>query len=219
MELFAQWVVLLFHLDDQQDEGPMGRSPDQVRAVYQALTCVIDDDPTTLSAAAVAALTDLWPRAAAGLSDAWRGRFRAHLLRHRDAFLAQSAHRDRATVPTPQEYPALRRDANGMFMFDLVEAALRAEVPAALADGALWQEMYAASNDLTAWCNDVLSLNREVAAGEVTNYVIVLERATGCGTTAALDRVLGRIRDRYLRLTSIRTELDRPLAALPSKKT
>ncbi|MFD5327970.1 terpene synthase family protein [Streptomyces sp. NPDC127092] len=217
VELFARWVVLLFHLDDQQDEGPMGRSPDHVRAVYQAMTSVIDGDPPAARPApAVAAMADLWPRTADGLSGAWRLRFRAQFLCHRDAFLTQVTHRERATVPTRERYPALRRDANGMFMWNLVEAALRTEVPAALADGALWREMCEASNDVTAWCNDVLSLKREIAAGEVTNYVIVLQHATGCDTATALDQVCGHIRARYLRLTAIRAELVRPIAALPA---
>ncbi|MFD9574962.1 terpene synthase family protein [Streptomyces sp. NPDC059982] len=217
VELFARWVLWLFHLDDQQDEGPMGRSADEVRSVYRALVRVIDGyPPAPAPVAAVAALSDLWSRTAAGLSEAWRLRFRSHLLGHRDAFLTQISHRDHATIPAPQEYPALRRNANGTFMFDLIEAALHTEVPAGLADSALWREMCAASNDLTAWCNDILSLTREKAAGETTNYVIVLEHATGCDTPTAIDQVCERIKARHHRLTALRTELDEPLAALPA---
>ncbi|MGW1771244.1 terpene synthase family protein [Streptomyces sp. NPDC002104] len=217
-ELFARWVTLLFHLDDQQDEGPMGRSAEEVKAVYRALTSIVDAPPASVISPtpAVTAFADLWPRTADGLSAAWRRRFRSHLLGHRDAFLAQIAHREDGTVPTCEGYPGLRRDANGMFMFDLVEAALRTEVPAALAEGALWREMCEASNDLTAWCNDILSHSRETAAGEVTNYVIVLEQATGCDTGTALGLVLDRIRDRHHRLAEVRAELAEPLAALPA---
>ncbi|MFF2306130.1 terpene synthase family protein [Streptomyces sp. NPDC058128] len=219
VELFAQWVAFLFHLDDQQDEGPMGQSADTVHAVYNTLTSIIDGRPTAPSTApAATALTDLWPRTATGLSPAWRERIRGHLLSHRDAFLTQIHHRDHGTVPTPDDYPALRRDANGMFMFDLVEAVLHTEVPARLAGGPIWQEMCEASNDITAWCNDLLSLAREAAAGESTNYVIVLTHATGCDTTAAVDQVRKHIQTRYRRLTDLRSRLTPHLDALPSTR-
>ncbi|MEV4730280.1 terpene synthase family protein [Saccharopolyspora sp. NPDC049426] len=77
----------------------------------------------------MSALTDLWPRTTAGMSVRWRDRVIANLHRHRDAFLTQIAHRQAGILPTPEEYPALRWESNGMFMFDVIESACGTEVP------------------------------------------------------------------------------------------
>lgn len=195
VELFAQWVTWLLHLDDEQDEGAMGRSPETVHATYAAITAVIEDQPVPHAngVPAVTALADFWPRTAEGMSNAWRRRILAHIHRHRDAFLTQTAHRRNATVPTPHAYPALRRDANGMFMFDLVEVAYRTEIPPPLAATTSWIKLCAASSDITAWCNDVFSLRRETANNEPTNYVTVLRHARACSEQTAVEQVGARI--------------------------
>ncbi|WP_338897271.1 terpene synthase family protein [Streptomyces sp. TG1A-60] len=194
VELFAQWVAWLFHLDDEQDEGAMGRSPQRVHATYTAVTAVIQGRPTPAAGPpAVRALADLWPRTAARMSPAWHERILGHVHRHRDAFLTQATHRQAGTFPTPQEYPSLRRDANGMFMYDLVEVACRTEIPPHLAASADWNELCAASSDITAWCNDVVSLPRERANNEPTNYVTVLRHAQGCTEQEAVEQVRAHI--------------------------
>lgn len=74
-------------------------------------------------------------------------------------------------------------------MYDLVEALHHAEVPVAIAETGCWRQMVTAANDLTAWTNDLLSVSREVAAGESTNYAIVLRRTTGCDIEEAVRQV------------------------------
>jgi hypothetical protein len=197
VELFGQWAVWLFHLDDEQDEGPMGRNAEIVRETYASIisiTSTAEGQPAPAGApASVTALADLWPRTARGMSAPWRRRIRQHIRDHRDAFLTQIAHRQNGTVATPEEYPALRRNDNAMFMYDLVEVAYRTEIPPHLAATNSWTELCAASSDIIAWTNDVVSLPREVALGETTNYVIVLRRATGCDERTALDQVQAHI--------------------------
>ncbi|WP_261557152.1 terpene synthase family protein [Frankia tisae] len=190
VEVFAEWAVWLFHLDDEQDEGPMGRSPEIVRETYAAITAITEGQPAPAAApASVAALADLWFRTARGMSAQWRRRIRRHIHDHRDAFLAQITHRQNGTVASPEEYPALRRDDNAMFMYDLVEVAYQTEIPPDLAATNSWTELCAASSDIIAWTNDVVSLPREAALGETTNYIIVLQRATGCDERTALEQV------------------------------
>ncbi|MER5768208.1 terpene synthase family protein [Streptomyces sp. NPDC001985] len=190
VELFAEWTVWLFHLDDEQDQGAMGRSAASVAAGYDAITAVMAGRPAPAGASpAVTAAAALWPRTAGRMSPAWSRRFLAHIHDHRDAFIAQAAHRAGGTLPTPEQYPALRRNDNAMFLYDLVEVAHRTEIPPELAGDPHWTELCAASSDIGAWCNDLLSLDREAANGETTNYVTVLEHATGAGRHAAVEQV------------------------------
>ncbi|MEX5636248.1 terpene synthase family protein [Parafrankia sp. FMc2] len=200
VEVFAQWVLWLFHLDDEQDEGAMGHSAEIVHATYAAITSIIEGQPTPAAPpASVTALADLWPRTARGMSAQWRRRILEHIHHHRDAFLTQIAHRQNGTLASPEEYPSLRRDDNAMFMFDLLEVVHRTEIPPALVTTRGWTELCAASSDIVAWCNDVVSLPREAARGETTNYVIVLRHATACDEHTALEqvhtRIIQRLRD------------------------
>ncbi|WP_449479054.1 terpene synthase family protein [Streptomyces abikoensis] len=211
VERLAQWITVLFYLDDQQDEGPLSRSTTAVHDTYEALTAVIDGRLTRTGQPPqlpiVAAVAGLWPATASAMSPAWRQRFRHHLHQHKDAFLTQIRHRRNGTTPTPEDYPALRRQANGAFMYDLVEPLLHAEIPAPIAQTRAWREMCEASNDLTAWSNDLVSLPREAAAGETTNYVIVLQHAAGCDLPTAVRQVTDRIQHRATQMITARGQL------------
>ncbi|MCK9922729.1 terpene synthase family protein [Frankia sp. AgPm24] len=197
VEVFAQWVLWLFHLDDEQDEGPMGLRAELVHTTYAAITSIIEGRPVPATAPApVTALADLWPRTARGMPAQWRRRILEHIHHHRDAFLTQITHRHNGTLATPAEYPSLRRDDNAMFMFDLLEVVHQTEIPPGLAATSSWTELCAASSDIAAWCNDVVSLPRESARGETTNYVLVLRHATGCDERTALEQVHAHITGR-----------------------
>ncbi len=190
VELFAQWVLWLFHLDDEQDEGAMGRSAEAVHATYAAITSIIEGRSAPAAApASVTALADLWPRTARGMSAQWRRRILGHIHDHRDAFLTQIIHRQGGTLASPEEYPSLRRNDNAMFLFDLLEVVYQTEIPPGLVATRGWAELCAAASDIVAWSNDVVSLPRESAGGETTNYVIVLQHATACDEHTALAQV------------------------------
>lgn len=214
VELYAQWITVLFHLDDEQDDDA-DRTPDSVREVYAAITSLMLGRPVLVGSPLMSALTDLWPRTTAGMSVRWRDRVIANLHRHRDAFLAQIAHRKAGTRPRPEEYPVLRRESNGMFMFDLIESACGVEVPEPLVSGEAWTELCAASNDLTAWCNDIRSLAKESANDEPTNYVTVLREAHACTEGEAITEVRNQIVQRQKELDLAAAEVRDQLSGHP----
>ena len=214
VELYAQWITVLFHLDDEQDDDA-DRSPQSVREVYAAITALVLGRPVLVGSPLMSALTDLWPRTTAGMSVRWRDRVIANLHRHRDAFLTQIAHRQAGTLPTPEEYPALRRESNGMFMFDVIESACGTEVPEPLVSGEAWTELCAASNDLTAWCNDIRSLAKESANEEPTNYVTVLREAHACSEGEAIAEVRNQILQRQKELDQAAAEVRDQLSGQP----
>ncbi|MEB3372152.1 terpene synthase family protein [Saccharopolyspora mangrovi] len=133
------------------------------------------------------------------------------------AFLTQIAHRAARTLPSPEEYPVLRRESNGMFMFDVIESACGTEVPEPLASGAAWTELCAASNDLTAWRNDIRSLAKESANDEPTNYVTVLRHAHGWSDAEAVAEVEKRILQRHEELEGAAADVRAQLADCPEE--
>lgn len=100
LELVADWFVWLFLVDDQLDDGHLGRSPERVRDVVAVMRSVIEGNgtggvPDEELPAAVVALVDLWERTTPTAAPHWRARFcrvpaavlDAHAVPGRDAEL------------------------------------------------------------------------------------------------------------------------------------
>ncbi|GAA2851776.1 hypothetical protein GCM10010517_09410 [Streptosporangium fragile] len=139
------------------------------------------------------AFADLWETTAERMSPRWRRRFLAGLAAQGRACRAEAENRCAGRVPSPGEYPRLRRGTAGPYLFDLVEPCLGVEVPARLRESATWRTLVDACNDVTAWCNDVASHPKERANGDVHNYVTVAATAFGLSDSGAVAWVNERV--------------------------
>ncbi|NUT31974.1 MAG: hypothetical protein HOV79_02760 [Hamadaea sp.] len=200
--LFGQWLVWLFAFDDLRDDGPLGRDEGATDRLYAEITAALDDRPDPAAHPVVTTFADLWARTAGRASPGWQATFRAHLAEHRAACRSEARHRRAGRPPSIDEYADLRRHANGPFMFDLAEPILRARVPDELRAAPAWQELFAACNDVTAWCNDVASAAKEQACGDVHNFVLVLAAGRGVSLGEATAEVLDRIETRMADLAA-----------------
>jgi hypothetical protein len=187
--LFGQWLAWLFAFDDLRDDGPIGRDE---RATDQLYATVL----TGCGHPIADAFGELWQRTAPRTALGWRTVFHAHLQEHRVACWSEARFRLLGTPPTPYGYAHLRRQANGPFMFDLAEPILRVRLPDELRATSAWRAMLAACNDVTAWCNDIASADKERAAGDVHNYVLVIAHQRGADLATATVPVLDRIAER-----------------------
>lgn len=183
--LFAKWLLWLFVFDDARDDAP-----ERVAEQYDSLLGVLRGDrpygPLGI------ALADLWQATAPRMSQDWRDRFVRHAVDHRDACVEKARRR----LPTVAEYPELCRRANGRWMFDLAEPILHAEVPASLVATPVWQTLVESTGDVIAWCNDVASYTKEVAADDTHNYVTVVRHHLDLTATQAVEHVSDHIADR-----------------------
>lgn len=198
--LFAEWLVWLACFDDERDEGELLHgSVGDLDRVWDELLAALGGDaehPDTPARAIEVALVDLWYPTSSGMGPVWRRRFVDHLELHRLGVRREAENRLSGRVPGLDEYPLLRRQTAGMFVWDLVEAILEVEVPPELASTVEWTNLRAAVSDVVAWCNDVASLQRESAQGDVHNYVVVASEALGMERPEAVDWVLARIVER-----------------------
>jgi hypothetical protein len=211
--LFAEWLTWVFLFDDQRDEGDLGGVDDLDRVWDELLDALGgsgggggggtggtgrgDGEHAEAPARPIeVALVDLWYPTSSGMGPGWRRRFVDHLELHRIGVRREAENRASGRVPGLDEYPLLRRQTAGMFVWDLVEAILEVEVPAELASTVEWTNLTAAVSDVVAWCNDIASLPREQAHGEVHNYVLVAAAALAMDPREATDWVLARIVDR-----------------------
>jgi hypothetical protein len=187
--LFGQWLVWLFAFDDLRDEGPIGRDE---RATERLYATVLSGRGHPIADA----FSELWQRTAPRTTRGWQTAFHAHLQEHRVACWSEARFRLQGAPATLDEYAQLRRQANGPFMFDLAEPILGVRLPDGLRETAAWQAMLTACNDVTAWCNDIASADKERAVGDVHNYVLVVAHHTGVDVGAATMVVLDRIAQR-----------------------
>ncbi|WP_308250517.1 terpene synthase family protein [Nonomuraea rhizosphaerae] len=180
--LFAQWLTWLFNLDDELDEN---------RGDVDLFHGLLEGGAAHPLESAFA---DLWRVTSVRMSDLWRTRFAANLMRQHDACRVEAENRATGRVPTLEQYPALRRGTVGPYLYDLVEPCLRVEVPAWVHECEPWQELVNACNDVTAWCNDVASLPKE--RGDTHNLVVVVMHQLGLDQPEATAWVLDRIAER-----------------------
>lgn len=216
LDLMTQWVIYLFVLDDLQDEGAMGRHRGELDRFYGRLYEMLHPVPNAKAPGGHAELTplegalgDLWRRTADSMSALWCHRFFTHMRRHHFAFQEEVAHRHARTLPSSETVRRLRRGSNGMFMFDLVEPVLGLEIPDGLFRGAPWTTVFEGVCDITAWCNDLVSYERDRAQGESTNLVMTSAHDFALGARGALDYVTDLI---VARTTEVRAAQQAVLA-------
>jgi hypothetical protein len=140
----------------------------------------------------------LWRQTASRVDPQWARRFRYGLRQHWRGSLIEAANRQSSRVPTPAEFVQLRRITNGAMVLLLPEAMLRVDIPLPLAQSSAWRALVDACNDVVGWCNDLASVQRESARGDIHNFVLVIAHALGISQASAAARVRERIARRML---------------------
>ena len=203
LDLMADWFGWLFLVDDQLDDGDAGRDVDHVQSVVARLRAVLDDPETTAASAAPApsasaaerALADLWQRTASAATPTWRRRFVGHL----DDCLTTAAtwearNRLDGIVPDERTYIRNRRHTGAIYVcMDLIDIVERLDIPEHVCDSAQFGAALDAACNVVCWTNDVYSLEKERALGEVHNLVLVVEHHRGLDTDEALRQVCAAI--------------------------
>ncbi|PRX44932.1 geranylgeranyl pyrophosphate synthase [Prauserella shujinwangii] len=144
----------------------------------------------------VAAFADVVPRIRGDFSDDWAARFARHMAAVFDAYDQEYRNRRAGRVPDVDELLALRRDTFGHDVWiDLLESASGRELPAEIREHEAYRRAVAASQQFCSTYNDLCSLRKELAAGELHNLGISLMRHRGLG----LEQATGAVRAHAVR--------------------
>lgn len=196
----ADWIGWLFFLDDQLDEGHVGRDPAAAHTFLQPLAESLCEKPANWpsdGSPLQAALSDIWRRTLPAMPAAWQWRFTRHVADYLNGCEWEAANRAHGRVPRLEEFPSRRRAAGAIWpSLDLLEFVTGAPLPDRVYKDPLFAEMCESAADVVCWTDDVLTLDKERARGDVHNLVIVLEHATGCTTTVAMTRAAHQIDSR-----------------------
>ncbi|MGW1548571.1 terpene synthase family protein [Streptomyces sp. NPDC002346] len=210
LDLVADWFVWLFLVDDQLDDGYLGRSPERVRDVVTLMRSVVEGTrtgplPDEDLPAAVVALADLWERTTPNAAAHWLRRFAWHLVTYlTTATTWEAGNRADGVVPSEETYIAKRRHTGAIHVcMDLIEIVAGIEAPESIHNDPRFIVAVETSCNVVCWANDVYSYEKEQVLGEIHNLVHLVRHHRGYGKQQALEHVC----------VEIATETDRFLAA------
>ncbi|MGW0807745.1 terpene synthase family protein [Nonomuraea sp. NPDC002799] len=208
--LFARWLTWVALLDDHWDERSRPATLKEVDHTYTRLLQVVEHGREPADATPLeGAFARLWQVTASDMSPAWRERFGAHLSANHQATRWEIHTRRSGRLLAMADYPAHRRATFATFIFDAGEAVLGTELPEALVTEPAWADVADAANDVAVWCNDVLTLDKDRRAADLTNYVLAARQHLGLPEAEAVSWVIDRIAVRM-------SELAESARALPA---
>jgi epi-isozizaene synthase len=193
---FSLWF---FVWDDRHDRDIAHRRQQSWSRLRDGLHAALDaprryiDDPDPL----VSAFCDCVGKLFGFLSDNWNAKFTAHFHATIDAYDQEYRNRTSGSIPAVTDYLTLRHDTFGMWVWiDCLELAADYELPIRVYSSSSYREAGLASQEFSAWYNDLHSMPKELAAGDFHNLGIVLAHQEGLTMRQAANEVARRITGR-----------------------
>ncbi|NYI05180.1 family 2 encapsulin nanocompartment cargo protein terpene cyclase [Allostreptomyces psammosilenae] len=196
LSLVTDWYVWVFFFDDHflekfkktQDRAGGKEHLDRLPQFMPADPAAAMPEPAN---PVEAGLADLWRRTTPHMSRDWLTRFAESTENLLNESLWELSNINAHRVPNPVEYIEMRRKVGGApWSAGLVEFAVGAEVPAAVAGSRPLRVLRDAFSDGVHLRNDLFSYQREIEEeGELSNGVLVLETFLKCTTQQAADAV------------------------------
>jgi hypothetical protein len=185
---FFSW---LFLLDDQFDDGLIGRQPERMQTVIQGLLAilgVVSGEP--LQGPLAHALYELWARMLPLTTPQWRTRFIRHLLAYFDSYGWETRNRASGNIPDVEVYIEVRQDAGAMRLaLDYMDLTEHIDLPVEIYQSSLVQVLLRLTNNIVCWSNDIFSLEKELARGDLNNLVLAIQQERRSSLQEAVERV------------------------------
>ncbi len=187
---FLAWVFLQ---DDRLDESSTRHDSGVVASVFRSYLDVVTGRPVSPTEPVnVRALGELVSRFAARGSADWLARFRASL----EGFwlhgvVVETAHRERKTVPTREQYGRMRSQSIGVLqVLDLAELFRGDPLGQSVHEDDVYRALRFVASRIIAYANDIYSYEKERRAGDPNNLVHVLVHHDRMTVADALEEVL-----------------------------
>ncbi|MFD7445611.1 isoafricanol synthase [Streptomyces sp. NPDC059909] len=218
LELAADFNAWFFIFDDQFDGG-LGTRPEAIERVVDNLVATMTLDgpahqrPDGRESPLVRAFQDIWRRATAGTPYGWQSRFRAHWRDYMAAHQGEARNRNADRLPTLEELLEVRRDSIGVQpCLDFTERCGGYSLPDELLGSSPLREMRRITGDVVIFVNDIVSLVKELAAGDVNNSVVVLREQEGCTLEQSVERIAALANARTARFAQLAAALPKGMS-------
>lgn len=193
LALTNDFFTWLFMLDDQFDDSSYGRQPARMQIVVDRLLTILGIERGAhirpLDGPIAEALRDLWARALPLTAPHWQRRFAGHLRDYLDAYIWETDLRARGETPGVALYIQKRQDAGAMHLaLDYIDLAEHVDLPPEIYESTPFQALLLITNNVVCWQNDIVSVEKELAHGDYSNLVLVLQKEHGCSLQEGVER-------------------------------
>jgi hypothetical protein len=188
LQLAADWTSLFFLLDDLVEEAT---SEDAIRLRNERVLSALTSSTLVVDEPVFRALRDVGGRARALGGEAFMGEFSREVARWLDSHLWEHDNRSKRRVPPLEEYRAMRNHTVGMyfeFLLSEVTDSYRLSTLQRVSREVLTLTRMA-SNEI-AWTNDILTLEKELAQGDVHNLVLSIMEGQALPLEEAIDEAV-----------------------------
>lgn len=195
LQAIADYSTWFFVWDDRHDRDIVHGRRTAWRLLKERLHAALDDPAGHLGHEdpVVAGLADSVRRLYGFLPGTWNARFARHFHAVIEAYDREFHHRTEGIVPTVGEYLELRRLTFAHRIWtDLLEPGAGCELPDAVRKDPAYRRAALLSQEFAAWYNDLCSLPKERAGGEVHNLGISLIAHEGLTPEEAIVEVRRR---------------------------
>lgn len=202
LSIISDYYTWLFLLDDECDEAGIGRRPERLAALNaQCLEVLSGRAPEQLSKPSrprrgrpdvplVRALDELRGRMEKLVSSAWMDRFNIRVAEYFEALVWEARNRELGEWPDVPTYIQMRPYTGAVYTaLDLIELTEGQTLPLIVRKHPDFQRLMVLTSNVVCWCNDLFSLLKERAHGDMHNLALVLEHKEGIALPAAVERV------------------------------
>jgi 5-epi-alpha-selinene synthase len=193
LKLLSDWNVWTFIIDDQMDEGAMGKQPEQLAAFYAGLVNVLKGKDTAYQIEPLgAALNDLRQRIMQQkVESVMIRRFIGSVEACLSAFVWEAKNRARGNMPDVATYMKMRATTSGWPTFvELMSLNRMFNLPPEVLDRTDVQHLSLMANNILCWANDIFSFRKEMRCGDVHNLVLTLRHEHQCNLQEAIQRAV-----------------------------
>ncbi|MFF1377255.1 epi-isozizaene synthase [Streptomyces sp. NPDC058308] len=185
-----------FAWDDRHDRDSVHGRTAQWRRLCRGLHATLNDPRQYLhhKDPLVAGFADCVRRLYSFLGPSWNARFARHFHPVIEAYDREFRNRSCGSVPTVEAYVELRRLTFAHWAWiDLLEPTAGRELPGAIRKHRAYRRAALATQDFSAWYNDLCSLPKELAGDELHNLGISLIHHEGMTLEEAVREVHRRV--------------------------
>jgi hypothetical protein len=121
-------------------------------------------------------------------------RFNMSVSEYFEALVWEARNRELGEWPDVATYIQIRPYTGAVYVgFDLIELSEGQSLPLVVRKHPDFQRLMVLTSNVVCWCNDLFSLRKERAHGDMHNLALVLEHEEGITLQAAVERVAGLI--------------------------
>jgi len=195
--VIGQAVLWLFLYDDYLAPADPATEQRRSRLMADLVAQTLDGALRERPMAPVGPLWDLRGDLVAAVGPQWWQRCASDVRDFAEAIHREACSRSRLQPPAPDEYLELRRGTSGWALLtDLVELAAGTQLSPGVVAQPVYGDLRWAAGDVACAINDLLSLEKELRAGEFHNLVLVIQQARGCDREKARQHVRDLITER-----------------------